>query len=79
MIFDLAGNFTSSISFSKKFVAMTAYEDTLVLAYIDSIPVYGCQNLRMNIWNINGVREAIENVCISVRPSSTLKAFGFSS
>lgn len=53
MIFDLAGNFTNSISFDKKFVAMAAYENLLAFVYHDSVPVFGCQNLRMNIWNID--------------------------
>lgn len=34
---------------------MAAYEDLLAVVYVDSVPMWGCQNLRMNIWNINGV------------------------
>lgn len=45
----------NTISFDKKFIGIAAYEDILALAYIDSIPIFGCQNIRMNIWNINGV------------------------
>lgn len=78
IVYDLAGNHMNSISFDKSFVAMAAYEDLLALAYIDSVPIFGCQNIRMNIWNINGVSESIESVCVSLRPSSVLKAFGFS-
>lgn len=78
VIYDLAGNFMSSISFDRKFVAMAAYEDILAFAYIDSVPMFGCQNIRMNIWNINGVVESMESICVSLRPSSVVKAFGFS-
>lgn len=57
---------------------MAAYEDMFAAVYVDSIPMWGCQNLRMNIWNVNGVNEPIDNVYVPLRPKSTLKAFGFS-
>lgn len=55
LIFDLAGNYMANISFDKNFIAMAAYEDLLAVVYVDSVPMWGCQNLRMNVWNINGV------------------------
>jgi hypothetical protein len=59
LIFDLAGNNVNNIAFDRYVVQIAAYENLLAVAYVDSIPMFGCQNIKMNIWNINGVNEPI--------------------
>ena len=78
LVLDLAGNNIRNIAFDKSFIAMAAYEDLLAIVYIDSIPLWGCENLKMNVWNMGGINDNIENISIPLKPSSSLKAFGFS-
>lgn len=41
-----------SLTLTKPFVSMCAYEQLLVYCYHDSVPMYGCQNIKTRIYDI---------------------------
>lgn len=78
-VFDYAGNELHSICFDRRFMTMEAYEDLLVVVYHGTLPMWGCQSLKMRIYNITPFAVKVErDVSVPIRPNSILKWFGFS-
>lgn len=79
-IFDFAGNCTNRIGIDRQNVAMRGSEDILVVVYHDSVPMEGCQSLRMRIYNVGSDSVSIkEESAVPITFRSTLKTFGMSS
>jgi hypothetical protein len=78
-VFDYCGNELHCICFDRRFVAMEAYEDLLVIVYHSSLPVFGCQALKMRIYRITSSTVSIDrDVPLVIQPNSILKWLGFS-
>lgn len=76
---DFSGNELHSLSFDRRFVTMEAYEDLLVVVYHSTMPMWGCQSLKMRIYKINPFAVKVEREAkMPIRPNSLLKWFGFS-
>lgn len=58
---------------------MEAYEDMLAIVYHGGVPMWGCQALKMRLYQINVDTIKLErDVLIPLKPNSLLKWFGFS-
>jgi hypothetical protein len=58
---------------------MEAYEDMLVVVYHSTLPMWGCQSIKMRIYKITTFSVKVErDVNVPIRPNSILKWFGFS-
>ena len=76
---DYAGNELHCICFDRRFVTMDAYEDLLAVVYHSSLPMWGCQSLKMRIYKITPFSVTVDrDVILPIRPNSILKWFGFS-
>jgi chromosome transmission fidelity protein 4 len=68
-----------ALAFDRQIVAMQAYENLLVVAYHEGIPMWGCQNISMHIFSINSSNVVkISESHVPIQPQSTLRWFGFS-
>ena len=78
-IFDYAGNELQCICFDRRFITMEAYEDLLAVVYHSSLPMWGCQNIKMRIYKITPFSVTVDrDVLLPIKPNSILKWFGFS-
>lgn len=60
-------------------VALAAYENLLACIYHDSVPMWGCQSLRMQLFMIeNESSKLLSSHPVPLKYGSTLKSFGFS-
>lgn len=78
-VFDFAGNELHCLCFDRRFVTIEAYEDLLAVVYHGTMPMWGCQNLRMRVYRVGMAGVSVDrDVAVSIRPNSLLKWFGFS-
>jgi hypothetical protein len=52
---DFGGNQLRDIAIDKKLVALSGYENLLAYVYHEAIPMYGCQSLRMHVFQVDCV------------------------
>lgn len=80
-IYSLSGICKSILSIPHHLIAMTAYKTFLVYVYQVSPPVYGIQNLKFKILNVNDIDNNIDFIYegdVALTPYSYLSWFGFS-
>lgn len=78
---DYGGHHIKSISMDRSLVTITAYENLLVVAYHEGVPMWGSQCIAMNLYFIDSNPNQIKIVNsnhIPVRPTSTLTYLQFS-
>jgi len=79
-VFDFGGNQLREIALDKKLVALAGYENLLAYVYHDTLPMWGCQSLRMRVFVVDANTHS-DLICSSIVPIkllSVLKTFGFS-
>ena len=76
-IFNLVGIELNVINYEKPIVCMAGYENLLAYIMHDSVPIFGTQNLKLIIIDVNTMK-VIKECPLPVTPYSTLSWFGFS-
>jgi hypothetical protein len=80
-IFDMAGHEIRTISFDRQLVAMRAFENILVMVYHESVPIWDCQQLSMQLYLIDAkIKQAhlISNGHVPITRKSLLRWLDFS-
>lgn len=79
-VFDLGGNQLRNVSLDKKVIALAGYENLLAYVYHDTVPMWGCQSLRMQIIAVdrNCSTSFVSETIVPIKLLSVLKTFGFS-
>jgi hypothetical protein len=77
---DLGGNQLRDIAIDKKLVALCGYENLLAYVYHEAIPMYGCQSLRMHVFQVDciGQHDLICSTSVPVKLMAVLKTSCFS-
>ena len=76
-MFGFSGIEIYNFTLMRPLVALIAYENLLVVAYLDSVPMFGCQMIRANIYNVEN-RSKIKEIEICLTLYSELEWLGFS-
>lgn len=78
-VFDQGGNQLRSIAFDRQIVAAAGYEQLLAVVYHDGVPMWGCQSLRMSLFELGeGDHRLLASTFLPLKLQSLLKCFGFS-
>lgn len=80
-VFDMASHEIRSIAFDRQFVALRAFENVLVAVYHESVPMWDCQQLSMQLFLVDSqIRQInmIANAHVPLTPKSLLRWFDFS-
>lgn len=80
-LFDMIGHEIRTFSFDRQLVAMRAFENILAVVYHESVPMYDCQQLAMQLYMIDSqIRQVtpIASAHVPVTRKSLLRWFDFS-
>ena len=80
-VYDLLGHPIKSIAFDRQVVAMRAHENMLAVVFHEGIPMWGAQQLAVQLYLVDGKRNQtylIHTIHVPVKPGQQLKWIGFS-
>ncbi len=80
-VFDMIGHEIRMLSFDRPVVAMRAFENVLVVVYHESVPMWDCQQLAMQLYMIDSQIRLVNSIScahVPVTRKSLLRWFDFS-
>ena len=80
-VFNLMGHPVNSIAFDRQIVAMHGYENMLAVVFHEGVPIWGAQQLAMQLFMIDAERQQfrlVDTLHVPIKPGQQLKWFNFS-